>query len=166
MACEDQSALIQARRIHHQVESLCGGEAEVTRALWSFALLRHEQLRAYAISEAANAEMVIISLHGSAELPSHVKTFLGNLSGRSQAGQGALVLLLGARTADHADRQSLIGFLREIAEKRSLDFFCNRDDWPNLDLSQAAFSEMETAAVERLNLITHHLPWNTGGIND
>jgi hypothetical protein len=58
--------------VQRLVEVLCDKEINVSRKLWSFSLLRHEQLRESALMEAGDAEMIIISVHANTELPPHV----------------------------------------------------------------------------------------------
>jgi hypothetical protein len=139
ITCEDQAAFFQARKVQDQVEALCGNEIEISCALWNFALLRHEQLREYAVMEAAEAEMIVISLRASSELPPHVKCWMESLPIRAQVGQAALVTLLGPKQRTWAARHPRIAHLRQIAESRGLNFFCNQDVRERLDFSNRPF---------------------------
>ena len=106
VACEDQAAYFHARKVQQQVQELCGDEIQLSRGFWSFALLRSPQLRAQAASEAADAEMIIISLAGNDEVPAHVKHLLESLPTRTHPGQAALVVLIGPGE-DGGEPQSL-----------------------------------------------------------
>jgi hypothetical protein len=166
IACEDQAAFMQARKIQNQVEALCSPEIEISRVFWNFSLLRHEQLREYAILEAAEADMIVISFRAGCELPPHVKCWMESLPIRPQAGQAALVTLMGHKQESWAERRSHIAYLRQIAESRGLDFFCNRSDWECLDLPKPALRRIEGTPAALENILSRHMPWSAGGIND
>jgi hypothetical protein len=148
------------------VEALCGDEVEISRVFWSFALLRHEHLREYAVKEAARAEMIVVSLRAGSDLPAHVKSWLESLPIRAEAGQAALVVLIGHKSGTWAERHSQIAHLREIAERRGLDFLCNQDGWERLDVSEPALRLVEDKTPTLENILSCHIPWSSGGIND
>jgi len=118
IACEDQAAFMQARKVQHQVEALCGREIEISRVLWNFSLLRHAQLREYAVLEAAEADMIVISFRAGCELPPHVKRWMESLPVRPQAGQAALVRLIGHTQESWAERRSHIAYTRNTQHKK------------------------------------------------
>lgn len=154
IACEDQGALFQARKVEDQVQSLCGNEAQISRVFWSFSLLRYDQLRKHASAEAAEAEMLIIAFGENNELPDHVKSLLDSLPSRAQPGQAALVCLMGYKKDSNVEQpESHLPYLREVAEKCGLDFFCNQDGWDVLDLSKPS------AKPAPEETIFHHVPW-------
>jgi hypothetical protein len=163
IACESQAAFFQAKKVENQIGALYGGEINISRVFWSFSLLRYQQLRNHAAMEAAEAQMIIISIEGNNELPPQVKCLLGNLPSRTQAGQAALVTLIGPersllkRTAQHPD----LAYLRQIAESRGLDFFCNQEGWEHLDFPPSAFRPRETTGVPE-SIISYYIPWSTG----
>ena len=165
IACEDQAAFSQARKVQSTVEATCCHEFRLSCALWNFALLRHERLRECAIMEAAEAQMIIISLRASTELPLHVRCWIENLPVRTPVGQAALVILLGSEKKTWATQHPHIAYFRQLAESRGLDFFCNQDTRDRLDFSNRAFRGGEFRMVDRSST-SHHIPWSTGGIND
>ncbi len=165
IACEDHAAFLQAKRVQDQLEMLCGKDFEITCEMWNFALLRHERLREYAVKEAAEAEMIVISLRCNSELPPHVKCLMESLPARSQAGQAALVALLGPKKLTRMTRHPHLVYLRQIAESLGLDFFCNQNGPERMDFSQPAFRSTDGWTIER-SLISHHAAWSAGGIND
>jgi hypothetical protein len=124
IACDNHLALLQARKVQHQVEALCAGEMEVWQVVWNFSLLRHSELREHATREAAAAEMVVLSLCGTSELPGHVKRWMEGLPSRRRRGEAALVALTGPGRGQSNYVQ--LDFLRQIAATRKLDFICNQ----------------------------------------
>jgi gentisate 1,2-dioxygenase len=139
IACEDQAALLQAKKVQGIVETLCGQSIALSRVFWNFALLRHEELRKFAAMEAADSEMIVVSLGGGNDLPAHIKEWVESLPVRAHAGQAALVTLIGSGQDSARQHAPQIEYLRHIAEARGMDFFCNQDDWENLEMERPDF---------------------------
>lgn len=169
IACEDKASFLRAQRIVRNVEDLCSEEINLVPMYWAFALLRHDTLRECAAKEAANAEMIVLSYRGTTELPPHVKCWVESLPSRPQSGQGALVVLV--KFPDGwAQAQPDISYLRQIAESRGLDFFCNRDETPGPFTLRASkpkpiFPGVGTRSVTPPNMFSF-ASWNPGGLND
>jgi hypothetical protein len=166
IACEDNAALVRAKKVQDQVEALCDGEIEVSRLVWNFAFLRHEQLRKFAVTEASGAEMIVVSLRAGSELPPHVKLWMESLPVRPQPGRAAFVALIGSKMEGWPKRCPHVAYFQQVAESRGLDFFCNQDDWDRLALSKTAVRSGEDDMVTPENIISQHIPWVPVGINN
>jgi hypothetical protein len=160
IACEDKAAFSRARKVENRVRALCGHRLKLARVFWTFSLLRYEQFQEYAAMEAAEAVIIVVSLDSSNELPAHVKRLLESLPVRPQAGQAALVALI----APELKARHHITYLRQIAESRGLDFFCNQNFWGRLDISRPSLqSAARTTALE--NIISVPIQWRKGEAN-
>jgi hypothetical protein len=166
IACENHAAFFQARRVQRQVEAWCGNDVEIKRVFWSFALLRNEELRGHAVREATEAEMIVISLLGNHELPPHVKRWVESWPARSQAGEAALVTLVGPEQGMPEESQAEVMYLRGIAKSRRLDFFCNRDGWERLEFGKPVCAYANGAMLARKNISPYEIEWRRGGINE
>ena len=166
IACEDQAAFSQAKKVENQVQALFGDEIQISRLLWNFALLRHEQLQKHAVMEAADAEMIVISFRATGELPPHVKSWIESLPVRREAGQGALVALIGSEHKAQPEWQPHIDYLRGIAENRGLDFFCNRGSWTHFEFSKPALQDVESSLLSPGNNTDSPILWYAEGINE
>jgi hypothetical protein len=85
---------------------------------------------------------------------------LEGLPVRTQAGQTALVTLIGSEQEAEADPQRLIDYLQKVAHERNLDFFCNHDGWERIDFSRVPLRFDEVSAPAPVNIISCHVPWN------
>jgi hypothetical protein len=166
LACEDEAALFQARKVQDQVEVLCRVEFRVACLFWHFALFRHESLRELAVREADAAAMIVISLHGNNELPPTVKSWVEGWPARPHRGQAALVTLVGPEEEGWPERQPQVAYLRQMAEHRGLDFLCNQDGWERVELSKSLFPGMKVRLATPEDAFTLPTPWLGGGINE
>jgi hypothetical protein len=165
ITCQDQAAFLQAKKVEDQVQRLCGNQMAVSCAWWNFALLRHDRLRDNALMEAAESEMIVISLSASGEMPSHVKAWLESWPVRPQAGQAALVTLLPGKKM-MSGPQSHVAWLRRIAEDRGLDFFCNQDEWDVGGFLSRPFDVWTAARWTAPTAFSEQNSWHRGGINE
>jgi hypothetical protein len=132
-AYQNHSALSQASATVEQVQILCDADADISCKFWNFALFRSEELTKYAAREAAAAEMIIISLDGSGELPTHVKRWVESWPIRLEASRAALVVLMGRRQDHGGERAELLAYLQRVSDICGLDFLCDQDDWEASD---------------------------------
>jgi hypothetical protein len=166
IACEDQSALLQAWRVRDQVESLCGQEANVSSVYWSFALFRNEQLRARAAVEAAEADMVVVAFGGGDELPPHVRAWVETWPARPQPGHAVLVALVCAGQETRMQSQRRVQLFRQVAAERGLDFLCNHDDWDRVEPFSPVAPISGVLQEGHQSTLSDELEWSTGGINE
>jgi hypothetical protein len=166
IACENQGAFFQAQGVPQQVAALCGDDFEISRVFWNFALLRNEELRGHASRDAADAQMIVISLRGNHELPHHVKRWVESWPARAQAGQTALVTLVAPEQETWAESQADVAYLREMAEGRRMDFFCNRDGGEQMEFSKPISPRLKEASLAQGNSVSYEIVWNRGGINE
>src|SRR4051794_28319605 len=68
-----------------------GSKCEITRQMWLLNELRMPQLRAIAATEAASADLIIISVHHSETLPHELKQWMESWPARK--GKHSIVLL-------------------------------------------------------------------------
>lgn len=99
--------------------------------IWKFDILQIAQLRELAVQDAADADLIIIAAHGTTELPAAVKCWINLWLARAGRSRRALVSLLNSRAEPSPSAGSIRSYLREIAQKGQMDFFCQEADWPN-----------------------------------
>src|SRR5262249_15063283 len=93
--------------------------------VWEFGALNYPHLREQAAAEALGADLIVISVRGDAELPDHVKNWIGRWAPRKR-GEAALVALL---QQDPGSCEPLDDYLRQVAEQGRMDFFCKAGNW-------------------------------------
>jgi hypothetical protein len=166
IACEDNAAFFQARKVEDQVKVLCGEEIKTSRVFWSFSLLRHPRLRQHAVREAAEAQLIIVSVTSNQHLPSSVKALIESLPACSYRGQAALVALVGHEEGPLQEPPPNVPYLRRVADQRGLDFFCNKSGWDRLDFGSTTFPVPPRPVVMPENTVSYRIPWSAGGINE
>lgn len=89
---------------------------------WRFDLLELLHFREMAATEAADADMVIVSAHGGPQIPDGVKNWLQLWLNRRLGGECALVELLDNQYGSSGS-WPIHGLLQTVASKAHLDFF-------------------------------------------
>lgn len=124
------AALAVLRRLVAQLEAeleIKSGAWHVDSNVWKFEMLRDPELRVQAAAEAAEADMIIISV-GNAGLPASVRDWLESALPMKDGRPAALVALLDRGNAASGEPPRSGAYLRRLAERYGLDFFCNSDD--------------------------------------
>jgi hypothetical protein len=89
---------------------------EFQQRLWRFDVLEEESLRAQAVRDAADADIVIVAMKDDKEVPKAVQSWLESLLGHLN-GTAALVALLDRPGA------SVQPYLEDVARRGGMDFF-------------------------------------------
>jgi hypothetical protein len=168
IASEDKVAFLRARQLERQLQALSDDEMEIIPVFWNFSLLRHPGLRECATLEAADAEMIVVSVHKNGELPTHVQCWLESLPVRVE-GTGAMVAMVGAPEAFLPGTDSCISYLRQIAANRGYDFICNQDNREPADTFESNFSSFDPGrgrALTPARRESNPVLWHAGDLND
>jgi hypothetical protein len=102
---------------------------EVCHHVWPFEWLQHHKPWKQALAEAADADMIVVSTGGNTELPACIRSWLEQVLARIKDGPVALVALLDGRR-ENAAASPPARYLRQLAEQRGADYFCNLDFQP------------------------------------
>ena len=120
-------ALAVLSRLAAQLESEFQIESDVwqmDRSIWDFEMLRDPELRKQAVTDAADADMIILSVCDS-ELPVSVQAWLESALLMKDGRPAALVALLAPAVAASGRPSRPEAALRRLAGKYGLDFFCS-----------------------------------------
>ena len=126
IAYENVAAALRARRVSEWLSAHLESDIELDSTVWEFDALNSPHLREQAAAEALAADLIVISARGDAELPDHVKNWIGRWAPRKRGEAAALVALL----QHHPDSSGPLGaYLRQVAEQGRMDFFCKAGNW-------------------------------------
>jgi hypothetical protein len=124
------AAVAVLRRLVAQLEAeleIKSGAWQIDSNVWKFEMLRDPELCVQAAADAAEADMIIISV-GGAGLSARVGDWIESVLPMKDGRPAALVALLD-RGHDSASEPPRSGaYLRGLAKQHGLDFFCNTDD--------------------------------------
>ena len=123
IAYEDVPAGQHAMRILADLARKSEDDLELHPKLWRFDLLADPEWWTSALTDAVNADMLIISTSGASGLPTAVEDWVNACLAQMRGTSAAVIALLG--TADHADRPSSprFQFVQRAANEAELDFF-------------------------------------------
>jgi len=94
--------------------------------IWKFDVLRHPDLREHAATRIREADMIIISATGNAELPDHVQSCLETALSQRPERAAAMVALLDQDLIGGGELSQLGAGVRQLAARFGLGFFCNQ----------------------------------------
>lgn len=94
---------------------------------WNFSLLRDPQLRESATRHTAEADIIVVAVDGSSELPDHIRDWIDSWLPRKVGRRDAFVAMLEHRASASTETPALRYYLHQMAERGGMDFFCNAD---------------------------------------
>ena len=106
----------RAEAVYERLAQRLDETFEFQQRLWRFDVLEEDALRAQAVRDAADADIVIVAMKDDSEVPEAVRNWLESLLGRN-SGAAALVALL-PRTGAPAQP-----YLEDVARRGGMDFF-------------------------------------------
>ena len=106
-------------KLVHELEDECAFSLQ----LWSFQVLAIPELRESAIQSAAQADFVILSLHGKAGLPVDIREWIETWSKLIIGKGSALIALVDKSTTRGGTNASALAYLKGIAKRTEVDFF-------------------------------------------
>ena len=168
IAYENFAAGIRAKEVSERLGAQLQPQFEINSDFWKFELLKHPQLREQAALEASEADMIVISADGAGELPVCLKKWFEIWVPEKVGRHSALVALLDREEETAGRMDSFSAYLRVMAEKGSMDFFCKAGGWRH----QAIEDTVENMpgrlehSVPVMDGLIHHNAWRGWGIND
>ena len=133
MAYETLGIAVRPYELSERLAGVRKSRCETDCDMWTFELLRQPRLRGWAATEAAGANMNIIAARGDRELPDHVKTWIESWLPQRREGLATLVGILGEEAEPSGQTRRLCAYLRQMAEKGRMRFFCQADRWSQPD---------------------------------
>ena len=106
-------------KLVHELEDECAFSLQ----LWSFQVLAIPELRESAIESAAQADFVILSLHGKAGLPVDIREWIETWSKLIIGKDLALITLVDKSTTRDGTNASALAYLKGVAKRTEVDFF-------------------------------------------
>jgi len=148
IAYEDFRTGTHAKSTYDYLVENLGGQCEFHNQMWKFDVLNIRKLRHLATTDAAAADIVLISCHGN-ELPEHVKTWIESWLA-ADAKPMALVALFD-RPRDEAHKTRIVrDYLAKVAHRGGMEFFAQPDEWPgSVRESQEAQPDQEENLSQR-----------------
>ncbi len=127
IAYEDFETGKQAKKTYDYLVEHLGDECAFTNGMWKFDVLAVPKLREMAAKDAAGADIIILSMHGTNDLPRDVKSWI-ELWLTEKGNAIALVGLFG--NVNDARENPTRAYLAEVARRGRMEFFCQPGVWP------------------------------------
>src|SRR5262245_49653703 len=125
IAYEDFETGKNAKKTYDFLVEHLGDECAFNNQMWKFDVLSLPKLREMAIGDATQADIIIISAHGTNDLPSQVKTWIE----QSITGKPHAIALVGLFDTESCQNHSC-EYLAEVARRGGMEFFSQPGVWP------------------------------------
>jgi hypothetical protein len=139
--------LAAGNRVMRVVDSLlrhCGDEVALQSDMWKFATLRCTSMAKLAAQDARQADVVIVSAHGSEELPEEVQAWFRQWAHSRAPHPAVLVALLDHAAGLLPQFDPARNYLEGIAREAGMEFVSMFIEQEEMDLSvRHAFSEAD-----------------------
>ena len=130
---EDYATGLRAKRLYDTLCRQLEPECEVNQSMWKFEVLSIPHLGAVAAEEAAEADLILISLRGDRDLPHGVKDWMETWAGEKAGQSSALVALFGEIEENESQIDTIQTQLRQVARRSEMSFFAEPAGSPSWD---------------------------------
>lgn len=125
IAYEDFESGTNAKRTYDYLVENLQDEFSLSNQMWKFDVLTIPKLRALAVQDALQADLVLVACHGGM-LPPDVRIWLSQWT--SQKGTAAALVAL--CDGDVEQTHKLLSEFRAAAHRAGIEFFAEPDFWP------------------------------------
>ena len=137
-------------RAKHTMDCLPGrfdvDETRLKTKLWRIDSLNKLEMRELATVEAVAADVIILSLHGTRELPSEVREWLGRWRNRKEDRPYALGILLDPQVLLQGKNHPVVAYLDQIAKESEADVFYTVRELPPAAREEASLGDIDERA--------------------
>jgi hypothetical protein len=125
-AFEDSVTGMRVKEFCQDLSRNLGQQCQIVEHVWLFSTLRLREMQEIAAEEAAGADLVIISVHQSADLPDAVKRWADLWLRRKGSHQAVLMALLDPH--DEEAPGSTEAYLQDLARRGGMEFLVESAD--------------------------------------
>ncbi len=167
---QDPELGLRARQTLEQIVRRLEADAEVQVSVWDFDVLRERTLRQRAATQAAEADIVIVAMHGQGELPPSVNSFFEWWFGLKGPEPCALVLSLDEAAEGRPGAAQMVETLRAAARLAGVEVFLHLGD-ARAEVESAieniqGRAETRTRVLDEILHRAERFPFGAWGINE
>ena len=147
IAYEDFESGKHAKRTYDFLAQNLAGQCQLHNQMWKFDVLGIPKLCEMATQDAAHADIILVSCHGSTELPEAFKTWVEGWLDEKPRAIG-LVLLFSSHE-DCLEADHIRKYAQEIARRGHMEFFMQPANWqPEKALAPSLFNFARPTAFD------------------
>jgi len=169
VAYEDLETRNRALHLYDHLAQQLLDDYDFQCSWWKFDHLTNTTLRQQAADAAVEANMVILSIRASEDLPRTHKLWLEDWISRRHHRKAALVVMIAGTSVPEREAATVLAYLQNAARLARMDFFTHAFELPSSprETSVAAFPGQTSAAAPLLqDLLQHRSPVLRWGINE
>ena len=169
MVYEDYATGLRAKRLYDELCRQLEPDCELNQSMWKFEVLGVPRLGTVAAEEAAEADMIIVSMSGENELPKTVADWLETWLGEKVGQSSALVTLFDETEEEENQCETIQWHLRQVARRGGMSFFSNpagSSDWVREQTPERIRFHGRAASPVCTTSISYDPPSRHWGINE
>src|SRR5882724_9878379 len=124
IVCEDLECGKYAKELQDQLLLALRSKVQFVPEAWTFRALQHPELQDLARREITEADIILFSTRGDAEVPARIRSWLEERLAQPDRPKALVALFGPARVPDRAEATR--HYLEDIACKSRLDFFAEQ----------------------------------------
>jgi hypothetical protein len=122
---EDRGTGRRAKYFYENLVRELEDKCDFNLELWNFQVLAISEMGYSAAQVAAQADFVILSLHGKAGLPAEIREWIETWSRLITNSNAALIALADKPQTRDGTAASILAYLRSVADRAGIDFFAH-----------------------------------------
>jgi len=126
IAYEDFDTGKNAKRTYDFLVEHLGDDCTFSSQMWKFDVLALPKLKEMAAHDAAEADIIIVSAHGTNDVPAEVKSWIEEWLGQKPHA----IALVGLFDPDAYLRNLPRSYLADVAKRGGMEFFAQPGFWP------------------------------------
>lgn len=140
---EDFAAGKHAKETYDYLVHQLGRDFDFTNQMWKFDVLGNCKMNELAVKDAVMADLIIVSTHGTDELPAEVKAWLEHWVTLKSNAMALVYLVDHPNIQESPESAATRSYLQDAAKRAAIGFFAQPNDWPDYDddYSVQQFSE-------------------------
>ena len=122
---DDSASGRRAKHFYDRAIQELADECDFSFELWNFEVLALPEIGNSVARVAAEADFVILSMHGKTQLSVQTRDWLEKWLNLIADHKPALIALLDRRVTKHATTASTLAYLRKIADRHEISFYAH-----------------------------------------
>lgn len=160
---EDFAAGKHAKETYDYLVHQLGHDFDFSNQMWKFDVLGNSKMNELAVKDAVMADLIIVSTHGTDELPAEVKAWLEHWVATKTNAMALVYLVDHPNIQESPESAATRSYLQDAARRAGIGFFAQPNDWPEYD-DDYSIQQFSERAERTSNIMADFIQNNSLGL--